>query len=82
MQDQISATDMAINAFKALFQLEPEHELVKIMNEASKEEFENRFWDKEEPINKFPGSMASMRLEVNYFLAVQKYLLEKHVVKI
>lgn len=82
MQDQISATEMFLLAFKKIHEIEPEHELVKIMSEASDKEFEKRFWDKEEPTSKFPGSMVSMRLEVNYFLAVKKYLLEKYGIKI
>ena len=84
MQDQISATELAIEAFKKLKEVDSENELLKWMesSDVSGEDFKNRFWDKEEPWENKPGSMVAMRVETNYFLAVKKELKEKFNIEI
>ncbi|PCI20147.1 hypothetical protein COB64_02450 [Candidatus Wolfebacteria bacterium] len=84
MEDQISATELAFNAYVKLKKVDPDNELVKVMDSDSvtDEDFINRFWDKEEPWEGKPGSMVSMRVETNYFLEVKKELKEKHSVEI
>lgn len=84
MQDQISATELAVNAWKRLKEIDPQNELLKWMesDDISDEAFINKFWDKEESWKGKPGSMVSMRVETNYFLAVKKELKEKHSIEI
>lgn len=83
MKDQVSATEMAMRAYKKIKEIAPDHELTKIMEpSATDEDFINRFWDKEESRRNFPGSMVAMRVEINYFLAVKKFLKEKHGIDI
>lgn len=82
MEDQMSAIEMAVKACAKLGEVNPEHDLIKIMSEGSDEDFIKRFWDKEVEYNKFPGSMVAMRVETNYFLAVKKELKEKHNIEI
>lgn len=84
MEDQISATDMALKAFAKLKEVNPEHELVKLLSSegVTDEEFYNRFWDKKEPWQKEPGSMVSTYVEVKYFLEVQKVLKEEYEIEI
>jgi len=84
MQDQISATKLAVEAWNKLKEVDPTNELLKWMesDDISDEEFTNHFWDKEEPWKGKPGSMVSMRVEINYFLAVKKELKEKHSIEI
>lgn len=84
MQDQISATELAVNAWIKLKEVDPTNDLVKWMesDEISDQEFIKNFWDKSEDPNTLPGSMVSMRAETNYFLAVKKVLKEKHNIEI
>lgn len=82
MQDQISATSLAVSAFEKIKSVNPDHQLVKDMAEGSDEDFIKKFWDKPEDPNKLPGSMVSMRVEINYFLAVKKALKEEYNIEI
>lgn len=82
MEDQIVAVEMATKAFCKLHEVEPEHELVKIMTEGEDDEFVKKFWDKDEDYNKLPGSMVSMYVQTKYFVAVKKVLKEKYNIEI
>jgi len=84
MQDQISATELAVQAWAKLKEVDPTNELLKWMesDDISDQEFTNHFWNKEEPWQEKPGSMVSMTVETNYFLAVKKELKEKHGIEI
>lgn len=82
MQDQISATRLAVSALQKIQSLNPNHQLVKDMIKSSPEDFIKKFWDKPEDPNKLPGSMVSMRVEINYFLAVKKALKEEYNIEI
>jgi hypothetical protein len=84
MQDQISATELAIKAYQRLKQVDPKNELLKWMesDDITDEEFVKKFWDKKEPSTNFAGSMVSMRVETNYYLAVKKELKDKFNVEI
>lgn len=82
MQDQISATSLAISALQKIVSVDPNHQLVKDMTEGSDEDFIKKFWDKPEDPNKLPGSMVTMRVETNYFLAVKKVLKEEYNIEI
>ena len=84
MEDQISATKMALKAFEELYKADPEHELVKFFtsDEVSDEAFTNRFWKREKPWEGLPGSMVTMVVETNYYLEVKEVLKEKYAVEI
>lgn len=84
MQDQISATELAIKAYQRLKEVDPENELLKWMDsdDVSDEDFVKKFWDKKDPPEKFAGSMVSMRVETNYYLAVKKELKDKFNIEI
>lgn len=82
MQDQISATSLAISALQKIVSVDPNHQLVKDMTEGSDEDLIKKFWDKPEDPNKLPGSMVTMRVETNYFLAVKKVLKEEYNIEI
>jgi len=84
MQDQISATELAVKAYQKLKEVDPTNELLKWMesDDVSDEDFIKNFWDKKDPPENFAGSMVSMRVETNYYLAVKKELKEKFEVEI
>jgi hypothetical protein len=84
MEDQISATVLATKAWLILKDTDPKNELLKWMESEniSEDDFKNHFWDKEEPWQNFAGSMVTMRVETNYFLAVKKELKEKFNIEI
>jgi len=84
MQDQISATNLAVQAWNKLKEVDPTNELLKWMesDDISDEDFKNHFWDKTEPWAEKPGSMVSMVVEANYFLAIKKELKEKYNIEI
>ncbi len=84
MQDQISATGLAIEAYKKLKEVDPMNELLKWMesDEITDEDFTNKFWNREDSYRNHAGSMISMIVETNYYLAVRKELNEKFGVKI
>jgi len=84
MQDQISATELAVKAYQKLKEVDPTNELLKWMesDEITDEDFIKEFWDKEDSPADHAGSMVSMRVETNYFLAVKKELKEKYGIEI
>ncbi len=84
MQDQISASDLAIKAYQKLKEVDPENEILKWMDsdDISDEDFIKKFWDKTESSKNFAGSMVSARVETNYYLAVKKELKDKFNVEI
>lgn len=84
MPDQISATELATEAYQKLKEVGPTNELVEWVesDNISDEEFTTHFWDKKEPWRNEPGSMVSMRVETNYYLAVKKELKEKFGIEI
>ncbi len=81
MQDQISATNLFLKGFQSIVSINPDHQLVKDID-LSKEDFIKKFWDKPEDPNTLPGSMVSMRVETNYFLAVKKVLKDDYNIEI
>ena len=84
MENQIAASKLAIKGYTELKKVNPDHELVKIMefDKNTAGAFIKRFWDKKEAPVGFPGSMVAMRVEINYFLAVKKVLKEEYSIEI
>lgn len=76
---------LAIKAYEFLKELEPGNELVLIMdveNALTIEEFNDKFWDKEEPWRNCDKSLVLELVEINYYFAVKKYLKDNHSIYI
>jgi hypothetical protein len=76
---------LAIEAYELLKKLEPENELVLMMNVdnvLTKEEFNDKFWDKEEPWRNCDESLVLELVEINYYFEVRKILREKYSVQL
>lgn len=52
--DKMAATELAVDAWKRLNEVNPEHELVKFLvsEDVSDEAFNDRFWDKKRALEK------------------------------
>ncbi len=85
MEDQLAATRLATKAYAELKAVNPEHELVKIMEakgEGGDDAFIERFWDKDDSWKNHPGSMVSMYVETKYFTEVKKILKEEYNIEL
>lgn len=85
MMTENTTMGLAIKAYEFLKELEPENELVLIMDVESGlsiEEFNDKFWDKEEPWRNCEESLVLELVEINYYFEVRKILREKYSVQL